>query len=92
MDTGLNENQSELRVFVLSVSLKVLADSDSLQRVSMRLVSYGIEVLTFLINMYRSSGISGARPIKLVSQWFGRGSIVHFVFHSVSQRPSRGII
>lgn len=31
MDTGLNENETELGVLVLSVSLEVLADSDGLQ-------------------------------------------------------------
>lgn len=30
MDTGLDENKSEFRVFVLSIALQVLADSYSL--------------------------------------------------------------
>lgn len=30
MDTGLDENQAELGVLVLAVTLKVLADGDSL--------------------------------------------------------------
>lgn len=30
MDTGLNENETELGVLVLAVALKVLADGDSL--------------------------------------------------------------
>lgn len=34
MDTGLDENQSELRVLVLAVSLEMLADSNGLQKVS----------------------------------------------------------
>jgi len=38
VNTGLDENQSELRVLVLSVSLKMLADSDGLQEVSIRTI------------------------------------------------------
>ena len=34
MDTGLDENQSELGILVLSVTLEMLADSNSLQRIS----------------------------------------------------------
>jgi len=34
VDTGLDENQSELGVLVLAVSLKMLADSNGLQKVS----------------------------------------------------------
>lgn len=32
MDTGLDENEAELAVLVLAVALKVLADSDGLDR------------------------------------------------------------
>lgn len=34
MDSGFNENQSELGVLVLAVSLEVLADSDGLRKIS----------------------------------------------------------
>ena len=69
VDTGLDENEAELGVLVLAVALEVLADGDGLEgnvlalsrdpgsRESARLS------LTFLINMYRSSGTSGARPV-----------------------------
>lgn len=36
MDSGFDENQSELGVLVLAVSLEVLTDSDSLKRISFR--------------------------------------------------------
>lgn len=36
MDSGFDENQSELGVLVLAVSLEVLTDSDSLNRISIR--------------------------------------------------------
>lgn len=36
MDSRFDENQSELGVLVLAVSLEVLADSDGLRRVSIR--------------------------------------------------------
>ena len=34
MDTGLDQNQAELGVLVLAVTLKVLADGDSLEEIS----------------------------------------------------------
>jgi hypothetical protein len=34
VDAGFNENQSELGVLVLAVSLEVLADSDGLRKIS----------------------------------------------------------
>ena len=75
MNSGFDENKAELGVFVLAVTLEVLADSDSLGHVSdmspsiwtLAVTAIGNKSkkvgITFLINMYRSSGISGARPI-----------------------------
>jgi hypothetical protein len=52
VDAGLDENETELGVLVLSVSLEVLADSNSLEIfISMTLRSWGIAPRTFLINM-----------------------------------------
>jgi len=73
VDTRLDQNQAELGVLVLAVALKVLADSDSLGWLEgatrqMIVKSAGEKRLTFLISMYRSSGISGARPNQSLCQ------------------------
>jgi hypothetical protein len=74
VDTGLDQNQAELGVLVLAVALKVLADGNSL---GYMLASRDLPTsqlfppdgpLTFLISMYRSSGISGARPVLSLCQ------------------------
>lgn len=52
VDAGLDENEAEFRILVLSVSLKVLADSDGLQIfISMAPSIRRVETRTFLINM-----------------------------------------
>lgn len=52
MDTGLDQNEAELRVLVLAVALEVLADSDSLEAMSeLRITIDEYHNLTFLINM-----------------------------------------
>ena len=51
MDTGLDENEAELGVLVLSVSLKVLADSDGLSVLVSRSPRRESMIQTFLINM-----------------------------------------
>lgn len=83
MDTGLDENEAELAVHVLAVALKVLADGDSLGKTLALLRPYGnvrvVVIFTFLIRWYRSSGISGARPV-------GGKSLCQSLV-----RPSRGI-
>lgn len=52
VDTGLDQNQAELGVLVLAVTLKVLADGDSLERISKnarkKIFFMGMEI-TFLI-------------------------------------------
>jgi hypothetical protein len=69
VDTGLDQNEAELGVLVLAVALKVLADSDSLIDKSVQHYRVGkMAARTFLINMYRSSGISGARPVVSLRQ------------------------
>ena len=77
MNAGFDKNEAEFGVLVFAVALEVLADGDGLvdtyqlpilspktqrQRGS---VCKGNRTMkaTFLINMYRSSGISGARPV-----------------------------
>ena len=62
MDTGLDENETELGVLVFAVALEMLANSDSLEEISVLPDAQILDLLTFLINMYRSSGISGASP------------------------------
>lgn len=53
VDTRLDENEAELGVLVLAVALKVLADSDSLEKLSIyRSGTFGWVLRhTFLINM-----------------------------------------
>ena len=56
MDTGLNQNKTELAVLVLAVALKVLADSNGLRRERLVSNSQGYTFrrrgrFTFLINM-----------------------------------------
>lgn len=74
VDTRLNENETELGVLVLAVALKVLADGNSLLSVMLvfllpdRPGIWRRGLLTFLINMYRSSGSSGARPVRSLCQ------------------------
>ena len=74
MDSRLDENEAEFRVNVFAVALEVLADGNGLTLiVSADFLLLTEEVkekgdrvrddATFLINMYRSSGISGARPV-----------------------------
>ena len=66
MDAGFDENKAEFGIFVLSVTLEMLANSDGLSLINrLPLCWANRERLkaTFLINMYRSSGISGARPV-----------------------------
>jgi hypothetical protein len=67
VNARLDENQAELGVLVLAVALKVLADGDGLSRGELAgglLSSSGQGIArTFLMSMYRSSGISGARPV-----------------------------
>ena len=69
MNAGFDENEAEFGVLVLAVALEVLADGDGLIFVSTNFpLDRGNERewnddATFLINMYRSSGISGARPV-----------------------------
>lgn len=80
VDTRLDENEAELGVPVLAVALKVLADGDSLEeRLAFQHLSNATQAqsastvvrawgfLTFLMSMYRSSGISGARPVTHLS-------------------------
>ena len=68
VDTGLDENETELGVLVLSVALEMLADSDGHMKRQLCRSCLQADSQTFLINKYRSSGISGARPINSVSQ------------------------
>lgn len=73
MYAGFDQNEAEFTVLVFAVLLEVFADCDSLQSIS---ASFYLLIknsnsrewdskddATFLINMYRSSGISGARPV-----------------------------
>lgn len=64
VDTRFDENEAELGVLVLAVALEVLSDGDRLHRVSIlwNHQALCLEMRTFRINMYKSSGISGARP------------------------------
>lgn len=83
MDPRLDENEAELGVLIFAVALEVLSDRDSLGfrfSIVYPLIEPRGERQTFLINMYKSSGISGARP----------GLRKREKCHSVSQRPSRG--
>ena len=73
MDAGFDKDEAEFRVLVFTVALEMLADGNSLSSRQRQSPSLGkkrgkkcgrSEVdATFLINMYRSSGISGARPV-----------------------------
>jgi hypothetical protein len=64
VDSGLDENETELGVLVLAVALKVLADSNSLLKQSDQSHrKFRQHHFTFLMSMYRSSGSSGARPV-----------------------------
>ena len=69
MDAGFDENEAEFRVLVFAITLEMLADGDGLVSVSASLYldrtnqKEWTDDATFLINMYRSSGISGARPV-----------------------------
>jgi hypothetical protein len=51
MDTGFDENEAELRVFVFAVALKVLADCNSLYHhrfsVSQSLQGAGVKVILY---------------------------------------------
>lgn len=52
VDTGLDENETELGVLVLSVALKMLADSDGLAIDLLAYTTTGTRKMhTFLINM-----------------------------------------
>lgn len=72
MDPRLDENEAELGVLVFAVTLEMLSDRDGLEITVSAIYLYiylgrkmgggGRGRQTFLINMYRSSGISGARP------------------------------
>ena len=69
VNSGLDENEAELGVLVLAVALKVRTDGNSLiggladYCKSRKKILHDLR--TFLISMYRSSGSSGARPVKI---------------------------
>ena len=66
MNAGFNEDKAEFGVFVFAVALEMLANGDGLSLISYlpSWRAHGERLKpTFLINMYRSSGISGARPV-----------------------------
>lgn len=79
MDSRLDENKAELGVLVLAVALEVLANGNSLEGSMLAHFKHGHRARrdetkiaaharhTFLISMYRSSGSSGARPVKIHS-------------------------
>lgn len=48
MDTGLDENETELRVLVLAVALEMLADSDGLKIIRKGSISYAKEIAHLL--------------------------------------------
>lgn len=84
VDSRLDQNEAELRVLVFSVALEVLADGDSLgPYVSGRVYSpvrpSAHPTPTFLINMYRSSGSSGARPVLWIITLSARDQAEAFV-------------
>lgn len=74
VDSGLDKNEAELGVLVLAVALEVLADGNSLWGKILvsgyfsRWMGLVVPVRTFLMSMYRSSGSSGARPVKSLCQ------------------------
>ena len=73
VDARLDEDEAEFAVLVFAVALEVLADRYGLHPtipLSARwrgLWGGGEGLQTFLMSMYRSSGISGARPV-----WWGK--------------------
>lgn len=69
MNAGFDENEAEFGVLIFAVAFEMLPDGDGLIVVSSGPPLEGESErkrdkdATFLINMYRSSGISGARPV-----------------------------
>ena len=71
MDAGFDENEAEFGIFVFSIALEMFANCNSLWRTvrqhllfDWRRIVFDVCGVTFLINIYRSSGISGASPIE----------------------------